>query len=225
MPIETILFDLDGTLIDSAADLIALVNQTLALYGRPPVALADGTRFIGDGARKLIERAFAHTGPALDVAALDAVTQRFLLDYERLQHRPDQLYPHVADTLAMLKARGYRLGLCTNKPERPTWQLLRDVGLVDAFHGVSGGDSAPVRKPDPGHVLDALARAGGRVPHAIMVGDNELDIAAGRAAGLRTVLVGYGYPRVPRESIPADARIAHMAELPAAIRQLDRGMA
>lgn len=219
MTIRFVVLDLDGTLIDSAPDLRAAANAVLGEAGRPPLDLPTIRRFIGDGVRKLVERAFAATGPALDDAALDAATQRYVALYEAAATVLTRPYDGVPETLARLRAAGLKLAVCTNKPVEAAGIVLRDLGLAPLIDGVSGGDSVPRRKPDPMHVLDALARIGGTPAEAAMVGDAEPDIGAGKAAGLTTIAVTYGYCRVPHADLGADVLIDRFADLEAALRR------
>lgn len=213
MAIRFVVFDLDGTLIDSAPDLRAAANAVLAEAGRPPLDLPTIRRFIGDGVRKLIERAFAATGPALDEAALDRATAEYSALYAAGASVLTRPYDGVIDTLRALTERGLRLAVCTNKPAAAAGIVLDELGLAPFFGGVSGGDSVARRKPDPAHVLDALARIGGVPGAAAMVGDNEHDIAAGKAAGLATIAVTYGYARVPYPELGADRLVDRFADI------------
>src|SRR5262245_27183375 len=153
---QTLIFDLDGTLVDSAPDLHRSLNAVLAEQGRAAVGL-DGIRaMVGDGAAKLVERGFADTGAAVEPAALAGLVQRFLAHYSAGRHALTRAYPGVADTLAALQTRGCRLGVCTNKPYAPSMEILELLELSRYFGAVTGGDSLPVRKPDPGHLLGTL---------------------------------------------------------------------
>jgi phosphoglycolate phosphatase len=220
LTIRFVVLDLDGTLIDSAPDLRAAANTVLAEAGRPALDLPTVRSFVGDGVRVLVERAFAATGPALAGPALDQATARYVELYEAAATVLTRPYEGVPETLARLRAGGLKLAVCTNKPVAAAGIVLRDLGLAPLIDAVSGGDSVARRKPDPAHVLDALRRVGGTVPEAAMVGDAEPDIAAGKAAGLATVAVTYGYCKVPHAALGADALIDRFADLDAALRQL-----
>ncbi|MEJ0070603.1 MAG: phosphoglycolate phosphatase [Pseudomonadota bacterium] len=222
MPIRFVILDLDGTLVDSAPDLRAIAERVLAEAGRPALDLPTVKRFIGDGVRKLVERAFAATGPALDPAALDHATARFTELYEAAASVLTRPYDGVPETLARLRAGGIRLAVCTNKPMAAAAIVLRELGLAPLINAVSGGDSVARRKPDPEHVRDALQRIGGLPEQAVMVGDNEHDIAAGKAAGLVTIAVTYGYARVPYSVLGADRLIDRFSDLDRALRSLAR---
>lgn len=205
--LDTVIFDLDGTLVDSAPDMHAAANRALARDGRAPISLAQTRQFIGDGVPRFVERTFEASGPALSGGSLAAVVTDFLGDYEKNAAVLTRPYPGVVETLKTLKARGHRLGLCTNKPQTASQNLLRDLDLAGFFECVGGGDRYPVRKPNPGHLLGVLAELGVAPDTAIMVGDNEHDAETARAAKVRFVLVPYGYARMSLAEIPADFRI------------------
>ena len=210
---NVLIFDLDGTLIDSAPDLHRSLNAVLAEQGRAPVGL-DGIRaMVGDGAARLVERGFADTGDAVAPAALPGLVQRFLLHYSAGRHALTRAFPGVADTLAALRERGCRLGVCTNKPYLPTMEILELLGLTGFFGAVTGGDSLPVRKPDPGHLLGTLDLLGAAAEQAVMIGDSANDVAVARAAGVPAVVVRYGYTRTPVEELGADAIIERFDQI------------
>ncbi len=186
---RTVIFDLDGTLVDSRPDIHAALNRLMAARGQPPFTLEEVTRFIGDGVAMLIQRGFAARGLAPDPTALPA----FIADYEANAVVDTKLFPGMAETLDRLQAEGWAMAICTNKPERAARLLLEALGLSGRFAALGGGDSFPVRKPDPAHVLATLQAAGGDAARAVMVGDHHNDIAAGRGAGLPVVYCGYGY--------------------------------
>ncbi|HZF36269.1 MAG TPA: phosphoglycolate phosphatase, partial [Candidatus Angelobacter sp.] len=194
---NVLIFDLDGTLIDSAPDLHRSLNAVLAEQSRPPVPLAGIRAMVGDGAAKLVERGFADTGAAVEPMALPDLVQRFLVHYSAGRHALTTAFPGVAETLATLRQRGCRLGVCTNKPYAPTMEILELLGLSGLFGAVTGGDSLPVRKPDPGHLLGTLNLLGAAAEHAVMIGDSANDVAVARAAGVPAVVVRYGYTRTP----------------------------
>ncbi len=219
--LKSVLFDLDGTLIDSAPDLRAAVNRLLAERGLREATLPSVKKMIGDGTRKLVQRALAAAGDPQDEAGLDRAEGRFLEFYMAAPAVLTHAYDGVAETLHTLVDRGLTLGICTNKPARATQAILDQLGLAPLFRGISGGDSAPVRKPDPGHVRDALARMGASADTTIMVGDNEHDVHAGHQAGLRTVAVTYGYARHPYSELGADWLIPRFSDLIGIIDGID----
>ncbi|CAO3437132.1 phosphoglycolate phosphatase [Azospirillum endophyticum] len=212
--IRAVAFDLDGTLVDSVADLMHASNALLAELGRPPVDLAAVRSFVGDGAPKLVERVLAATGgvPAPEEAA--RCVKRFLAIYEADPSAHSTLYPGVAETLGRLAEAGLRLGVCTNKPIAATLRLLDDLGIAGRFAAVVGGDSYPTRKPSPEPVLGLLERLEVAPAETVFVGDNEHDVAAARAAAVAQVLVvPYGYARVPLDGLPHDGLLDGFAEL------------
>jgi phosphoglycolate phosphatase len=218
--LQAVVFDLDGTLIDSAPDITSAVNRLLTVYGRPPISVAQVRGMVGDGAPILLARAFAASGAPLDPDAAPEIYATFLDVYERQSASPDSIFPGVPETLDALLARGLRLGLCTNKPERVTIEVLDQLNLARFFGSVAGGDTLPVRKPDGGHVAWVVEKLGAGPDGAVMVGDNHNDIAAARGAGVPVIAVSYGYPHTPVAELGADAVIDHFSELPAALDAL-----
>lgn len=206
-PVDAVVFDLDGTLIDSAADLGRAANRLLADESRRALSMAEVRSFIGDGARVLVERAMAATGPASGEAALDGLTARFIAHYESDPTAATTVYPSVPETLIALRLAGLRIAVCTNKPQNATGSVLGALGLADLVDAAAGGDRFPVRKPDAGHLLGTLELLGVDAERAVMVGDNEHDAAVARSAGTGAVLVTYGYARKPLAEIDVDARI------------------
>jgi phosphoglycolate phosphatase len=213
-----LVFDLDGTLVDSVPDLRAALNEMLRERGHPPLTLPQVKRMVGDGATVMVARALAATG----TEATDAggALARFLEIYEANPVRLTRLYPDVRRTLTELRRRGYGTAICTNKPQRATIAVVEGLGLGDLFDGIAGGDRFPVRKPDPGHLLSLICELGARREASVMIGDNENDAAAARAAGIPLVLMRYGYARVDPDSLAADALLDHFGELPEALTRL-----
>ena len=216
-----LVFDLDGTLVDSAPDLRAALNEMLRERGRPPLSLPQVKRMIGDGAPALVARALAASGSDPGDAA--SALPRFIELYEADAVRLSRAYPAVPETLVALRRRGYRTAICTNKPQNATLMVLEGLGLLPLFDGVAGGDRFPVRKPDPGHLLGLIGAIGARAEAAAMVGDSENDAAVARGAGLPLVLMRYGYARTDLESFAAEALLDHFADLPAALERLGLG--
>lgn len=212
--VRTVLFDLDGTLIDSAPDLIGALDALLAAHGRAPVGIADGRRMIGDGAAKLVERGFAARGGA--PAPLGKLVESFLEVYERRLTRETCAFDGVVPTLEALQAAGLALGVCTNKPDHATRMLLEALDLARFFTAVVGGDG--IRKPDPDPLHRCLAALGGTREHALFVGDSPVDLAAARAAGMPIVLVSFGYTAVPARELGADRVIDRFDDLVALLR-------
>jgi phosphoglycolate phosphatase len=213
---NAVLFDLDGTLVDSVPDLAAAVNVLLAELGRPALSLAQVTGMVGDGVPKLVERALA-AGGARDVLLPRAI-DRFLALYEADPVRLTRPYEGVPQALGALAASGWRLGVCTNKPERVTHAVLAGLDLARFFSVALGGDSSPTRKPDPGPLRLALDRLGSAPGRAAMVGDHRNDVTAARGAGLPIIFARYGYGLATLAGAAPEAFIDRFAELPEALR-------
>jgi len=216
-----LVFDLDGTLVDSAPDLRAALNEMLRERGRPPLSLPQVKRMIGDGAPALVARALAASGT--DPADAASALPRFIELYEADAVRLTQPYPAVPETLLALRRRGYRTAICTNKPQHATVTVLEGLGLLPLFDGIAGGDRFAVRKPDPGHLLGLIGAVDARPEAAAMIGDSENDAAVARSAGLPLVLMRYGYARADLASLGADALLDDFAKLPAALDLLGLG--
>lgn len=192
-PPRAALFDLDGTLIDSAPDLCASVNRVLATLGRPTVELGAIQRMVGDGARVLVDRALRATGSAPAPGLVDLALERFRADYERHAVVETRPYPGAVQALDALAAAGWRLGICTNKPERPARIVLGLLGIHDRFGAIVGGDTTPHRKPHPAPLHTALAALDVAPGNAVLVGDGMHDREAAEAAGVAFVGVRWGY--------------------------------
>lgn len=211
-----VLFDLDGTLVDSLPDIAAAVNRVLAAEGRALLTPAEVRPMIGDGAGQLVERAFTARG-GLPQTGLAAVLTRFRAEYGPRSAELTRPWPGVVEVLDGLRDRGVRMAVCTNKPSGATHTVLRELGLSPYFPVVVGSDDAPAIKPDPSHVracLDALAVA---PQQTVMVGDSRNDVLAAHAAGLPCVLVSFGYTRIPPAELGAEAVIDDFAALPSVL--------
>ena len=182
-------FDLDGTLVDSAPDLHAALDRLMAVKRLPGFARAEVVAMIGDGVRVLLERAYAARGITLDEAGL----QHFMTDYEANAAVLTRAFNGIPELLGGLRDAGWRLAVCTNKPEGAARVLLSGLGLDGHFSALGGGDSFPMRKPDPGHLRATLAAAGAAPEDAVMIGDHRNDIEAARGAGVRAIFAGWGY--------------------------------
>lgn len=219
-PIETVVFDLDGTLVHSLPDIHTALNAVLPAMGRRTLAEDETRLLIGGGARSLIADAFQTAGRAGTEDEIDACFARFLVAYERCPASRSHPYDGVVASLESFAARGLKLAVCTNKPEGLTHMVLGGLGLARFFESVVGGDTLAVKKPDAAPVLEALARAGGRAETAVMVGDSATDAGAARAAGLPFIAVSFGYSKVPADALGADVLIDHFDALPAAIERI-----
>jgi phosphoglycolate phosphatase len=216
----TIAFDLDGTLVDTAPDLIGTLNVLLKEEGLPPLPLLEARPFIGRGAKWLIERGFQAAGAAVDEARAPALFDRFIGYY--LEHIAEESlpFPGVEAALDRLKAEGARLAVCTNKRTDLSLALLDALDLTRRFDAVIGADAAPAAKPDPRHLTTAVAAAGGAMDRAILVGDAATDAGAARAAGAPLILVSFGYTEIPAHELAPDLLIDHFDELPAGCARL-----
>lgn len=216
---RAILFDLDGTLTDSAPAIAAALNAVWAALGRPAVPLADVHGYIGDGPGPLIERARAAIDLDPDPPAVARETRAFLEAYAAAGPGGAP-YPGVVETLDALKRDGWRLAVCTNKPQAAAETLLDALGLMPFLDGAVGGDTPPRQKPDPAHVLAALDFLPGIAPEeGVLVGDGMQDVQAAEAAGMAAITAAYGYGGAAerRPDLPA---IASIRELPAKLAAL-----
>ena len=204
---KAIVFDLDGTLVDSAPDIVGAGNALLADEGAAPIPFAVARGFIGAGADVFVRRMMAAAGMAEDAARQARLHAAFLDRYEGAVGAT-VLYPGVLGALDALAAGGWRIGICTNKPERPTAALLRHFGLGPRFAAVIGGDTLSVRKPDPAPLAAAIAALGG-LP-SVFVGDSE----TARRAGVPLALYTEGYRKTPLGALHHDAAFSDFAELP-----------
>ena len=213
-----LVFDLDGTLIDTVPDLANALNHVLREHGHGPFSPREVRAMVGDGIPALVTRGFAARGA--DAAEASEALPDFLALYEANAANLSRPYPGVRDTLIELRRRGYRTAVCTNKAERATTAVLRGLDLLEMFDGIAGGDRFAVKKPDPGHLLSLIAELGGQPNRAAMIGDNENDAAAAHAAGLPLVLMRYGYARVDPATLDAAALLDRFADLPQTLERL-----
>ncbi|WP_395671066.1 HAD-IA family hydrolase [Phenylobacterium sp.] len=212
----TIAFDLDGTLVESAPDLVGTLNWLLAAEGLAPLPYADARQFIGKGARWLIERGFAEAGAAPPGDRMPLLFERFIAHYHAHIADESHPYPGMVEALETLRAHGARLCVCTNKLTGLSLSLLDALDLTRLFDSVTGADAAPAPKPDRRHLEAAVAAAGGDIARTIMVGDAAPDAGAARAAGAGLILVSFGYTEIPAHELGPDILIDHYDALPAA---------
>ncbi len=203
-----IVFDLDGTLIDTAPDLAASLNHVLALHDMPTVDLASFRNAVGRGARHMLERAIAQAGESSDRFDLDAMTDAFVAHYADGMPGQSQPFDGLLDSMARFEAAGWRLAVCTNKREALSLKLLDDLGLIDRFVAICGADTFDFRKPDPRHLTETIARAAGNAGRSIMVGDSATDIDTARAARIPVVAVDFGYSETPVTELGPDIVIS-----------------
>lgn len=220
MPFDVVVFDLDGTLADTAPDLAAALNHALGSLGREPVPAESVRHLVGHGARALLRRGLAATGEAPE-ELVEAGFPLFIDYYQANICAGTSVYPELQGALDALRAAGVRLAVCTNKQEGLTAKLLDALGWGGRFDSVVGGDTLAVRKPDPAPLHEAVARAGGG--RAVLVGDSITDADTARAAGVPFVAVSFGFSDRPVEALGADAVIDRYGELIATLRTLSGG--
>jgi phosphoglycolate phosphatase len=217
-PSPTVVFDLDGTLVDTAPDLINALNFVLLREGLPAVPLESARNMIGAGARKLIERGLELEGRQVGLDDITRLTNDFIDHYAA--HIADESRPFegLEDALDHLAAHGYRFAVCTNKLEWLSRLLLDELGLSARFSAICGADTFGVSKPDPAILRQTVARAGGQLASTVMVGDSGTDIGVSRRAGVPVIGVSFGYTEVPIADLNPDRLIAHMRDLPGAVQ-------
>jgi phosphoglycolate phosphatase len=216
----TIVFDLDGTLVDTAPDLIAALNYILEREGMPPVPLQSARTMIGAGARRLLERGLELDGRALTVADIDKLTADFIDYYAAHIADASRPFEGLEAALDDLATRGYRFAVCTNKLEWLSKRLLDRLGLSGRFAAICGADTFGVSKPDPAILQQTVARAGGQLSQAIMVGDAGPDVGVARRAGIPVIGVAFGYTEVPMAELKPDRLIDRMSQLGEAVESL-----
>src|SRR6267378_6064972 len=217
---RTVVFDLDGTLVDTAPDLINALNYVLDREGLPPVPLHSARNMIGAGARAMIERGLELEGRTAGLADITRLTNDFIDYYAAHIADASRPFEGLEAALDELGARGYRFAVCTNKLEWLSKLLLDQLGLSSRFSAICGADTFGVSKPDPAILRQTIARAGGEPSAAIMVGDAGPDIGVARRAGVPVIGVEFGYTEVPIADLKPDRVIGHMRELPAAVESL-----
>jgi phosphoglycolate phosphatase len=213
--VRTLLLDLDGTLVDTVPDLAAAVNRLMESRGLSPFTHQETASMVGDGVAVLVTRAFAARGRTHDASAIADFSRDYGL-HAAVDSRP---YPGVPAWLRHLADSGWRLAVCTNKPEAAAHALLDALALMPFLSAIGGGDSFPVRKPDPAHLLGTLRRAGGDPANAVMAGDHANDIVAAHGAGVKSVFVTWGYGPIGMAA-GADAVVRDLPALTEAIERL-----
>lgn len=213
-----LLFDLDGTLVDTLSDLTNALNEALRERGYAPLSPHEVKPMIGDGMPMLLARGFSARGG--DAAEARAIQPRFIEIYEACANQLSRPYPGVPETLRTLRAQGFATAVCTNKPHHATGEVLRGMGLDRLFDGFAGGDRFAVKKPDPGHLIGLVDALGGDPGRAAMIGDSENDALSARAAAMRLILMRYGYARSDPGGLGADCVLDRFDELPRALAAL-----
>lgn len=217
---KALVFDLDGTLVDTAPDLTLVLNWLLVREGRKPVAELSVRHMVGRGARHLILQGMTATGATPDEAELSRLTTDFIAYYGEHIADASVAFAGVSETLEIFRAQGIAMGVCTNKPVGLSRQLLDALGLSPYFSVVLGGDSLSVRKPDPLHLLATLEAMGHKPHSSVMVGDSISDVQAARDAGVPVVGVSFGYTEIPIAELNPDIVIDQFADLPQALARM-----
>ncbi|NQV48824.1 MAG: phosphoglycolate phosphatase [Rhodospirillaceae bacterium] len=215
------LFDLDGTIIDSAPDVCASVNRVLQTMNRPSISVTDTKELVGFGARTLVEKALQKTGAPGSEDEIDYLLSGFLDSYRQNPSEHSIIFPGAREALERLIAAGMTLGICTNKPEATCFPVLEAFDLKRYFPTVICGDTLEFRKPDPRHVFHTLHEMGAQGDDAVFIGDSEADIEAANKAELPSILVTFGYCHVPFDSLGANAVIDHFDDLDEALELID----
>jgi phosphoglycolate phosphatase len=216
----TIVYDLDGTLADTAGDLMGALNAVLSQEGLAPLPVESARSMLGAGARALIRRGFAASGREVAPLRLESLFGDFLAHYNAHIADHTQLYPGVERALAAFARAGWRQAVCTNKVEGSARLLIEKLGVADRFAFICGQDTFGVGKPDPKPLLGTIAASGGVPARAILVGDSVTDIKTARAAGLPVIAVDFGYTDVPVTELGPDRVISHFDELAGACAAL-----
>jgi phosphoglycolate phosphatase len=224
MPPPIIVFDLDGTLVDTAPDLIDTLDAILARERLPPVPFEQARKLIGGGAKMMIERALQTEGRICTPAALDQLYGEFVAHYAGRIAERSRPFPGLLPALDALAADGHRFAVCTNKLESLSRRLLDALGMTAYFAAICGQDTFAVQKPDPEMLRRTIARAGGTPMRAVMVGDSATDINTARAAAVPFVGVDFGYTEIPLAQLEPDRLISSFAELPTVVLELLPGV-
>jgi len=217
MPQPIIVFDLDGTLVDTAPDLIDTLNVVFAREGLPPLPYAEARPLIGGGARAMISRGLAAEDREAPREYLDRLFAEFIAHYSAHIADRSRPFPGVERALDDLADDGFSLAVCTNKLEALSVQLLKTLGLADRFKAICGQDTFGVQKPDPAILHQTIAAAGGNIDAAIMIGDSATDVLTARAAGVPVIAVDFGYTERPVAEFHPDRVISHFNQLALAI--------
>lgn len=213
MTAPLVIFDLDGTLIDTAPDLIDSLNHTIEAVGMAPFTFEDLTHLVGQGVRVMVRRAFELRQTVLDQKTEDRLFDRYMIHYKAGMPGRSRPYDGVVDCMDRLSAAGMRLAVCTNKTEELAFPLIEKLGLLDRFAVMTCGDTFPVRKPDARHILGTIERAGGDPRRSLMIGDSVSDIRGAQNAGVPSVAVTFGYSDVAVDTLAPSHVISGYDEL------------
>ena len=216
-----IVFDLDGTLADTAIDLLATLNRIVKPYGLPPASRDDFGTLIGQGARAMISSAFESNGSNLSEEVLDDLFDQFLKDYSDNIAVETKLFDGVSNAMDELEDKGYKFAICTNKTEALAIQLLEELNVARRFSAITGGNTFAFKKPDGRHVSETVLQASGDVSRSIMVGDSFADIEAARNAGIPSIAVTFGYSSVPVAKLEPDFIINHFNEIVDKVEEIE----
>ncbi len=216
----TVAFDLDGTLVDTAPDLIGALNYVMGKASLAPVTMQDVGMLVGRGAKVMIERAFTMRGVSLPGSEIDRNLDAFLEFYDKHIADHSKPFPGAKEALDALTAEGARLVVCTNKPEAYSVKLLNLLGLASRFDFIAGADTFSMKKPHPGHLIKAVETAGGDMERAILIGDSNVDVATARAAGCPVIAVSFGYTDISPAQLNADRVVDHLKDVPPAVFSL-----
>jgi len=219
---QAFIFDLDGTLVDTAPDLQASLNTILSRHGLPPLEIGELRHLVGRGARNLLTEAFRRSGATVSPAQLELLYDAFIAEYGSHAAVSSRPYPGVIETLAQLKSEAVRMAVLTNKPHGPTQTLIRELGLADFFGAVFGQGLRPYLKPDPRLFEAVVSELGGRGDGVVVVGDSTTDVETARAGRAPVILMSYGYTPEPAASLGADLVLDDFRDVPAAGRRLLR---
>jgi phosphoglycolate phosphatase len=219
-PQPLLVFDLDGTLAETAADLVATLNFILSREGLPTVSTQDARKMVGMGARKLILRGFEAGGASLDDARLEELFRDFLNHYEDNVAVHSHLFEGVERALDRFEQAGFSFAVCTNKIEAPSVKLLQALGVAERFRAICGQDTFAWWKPDPRALLSTIDRAGGDPSRCVMVGDSRTDIDTAKAAKIPVVAVDFGYTDVHVRELGPDKVISHFDQLWEAVAEV-----
>jgi len=217
---RAIIFDLDGTLIDSIPDVMNALNSVLADHGRRPVTREEAVTMVGGGAEPLLERGFAATGDAPPTEDIPSLVEVFAEYYRADPATETTIFDGAVTALESLAGRGLKLGICTNKPHLSALQVLEELGLDGHFGACFGKASVPYHKPDRRHYDEVTRALGVTTENSLYVGDSETDVQTARNAGVPVILVPFGYSRTPAAELGGDRLISHFSELPEAVDEM-----